>query len=737
MATVDYDFNQLSTQSPLPNANTIVLQFPTVTTTNQSIIIPTVKLIDMKKHQQLERIMTGDSNDNIIDHRSTGSNSTNTSAIQSTIGFISHRSYSTGINTHSDNNHNVLSGNKMNVIQPIHVLSPSHTRVQRSMSHNTNQLIQHSPTYNDSITKIQGNTFTPQSSQSDNNIDQLDNDKENDDEHMTNVQPNRFQSPPINQIKKNDLLYKKRKKSTTPKQLHHTDISNNTLNKRTLSQSSSLSPSLQHSTINDIASQHNNMDQSTATTSQRKPATLFQFFGKPEPTSNKLHRQSSNILSAQHNSNEILLNGDSVESLDTYSPIQQNRSNHSTNKFKQSQHNNNNKKQRTDDTTTIHKLQQQLHERENALQLREYQLTQKEREYEIRFNSAKQQQLIQCNTQITIESLEHQLHELQSEYDEYRAKVTTVLSQTLIEAAELRQHDMEEKLIRDKFRIGQVVSHREGHVICDVWENGEAYRELKLKIERLEKQRDELDQIRKKLNKKKLHAKKLCIDINDNINTSISSTNEFRKPQSVDIELNLEMDEVYKVKSSLIKKDLDSLRDDERQLDILKKTMIRQQKLWHDQQSSRFNTHCIFESRYILIEMLGKGGFSEVYKAFDMKQMIYVACKIHQLNTTWSNEKKLNYTKHATREYNIHRNLSHSRVVKLYDVFAIDFNSFCTVLEYCNGNDLDYYLKNRLILNEREARAIIMQVFSGLKYLNEQKYKIIHYDLKPGMYQQQ
>jgi hypothetical protein len=28
----------------------------------------------------------------------------------------------------------------------------------------------------------------------------------------------------------------------------------------------------------------------------------------------------------------------------------------------------------------------------------------------------------------------------------------------------------------------------------------------------------------------------------------------------------------------------------------------------------------------------GKGGFSEVHKAFDLKEQRYVACKIHQLN---------------------------------------------------------------------------------------------------------
>jgi len=59
---------------------------------------------------------------------------------------------------------------------------------------------------------------------------------------------------------------------------------------------------------------------------------------------------------------------------------------------------------------------------------------------------------------------------------------------------------------------------------------------------------------------------------------------------------------------------------------------------------------------------------------------------------------------------------------------------FCTVLGYCEGNDLDFYLKQNKFLTEKEARSIIVQTVSALKYLNEIKPPVIHYDLKPGHY---
>lgn len=59
-------------------------------------------------------------------------------------------------------------------------------------------------------------------------------------------------------------------------------------------------------------------------------------------------------------------------------------------------------------------------------------------------------------------------------------------------------------------------------------------------------------------------------------------------------------------------------------------------------------------------------------------------------------------------------------IVKLYDVFEIDKNAFCTVMEYCDGNDLDFILKQNQIIPEKEARAILGQILSALKYLNSE-----------------
>ncbi|EKX32633.1 hypothetical protein GUITHDRAFT_148490 [Guillardia theta CCMP2712] len=58
--------------------------------------------------------------------------------------------------------------------------------------------------------------------------------------------------------------------------------------------------------------------------------------------------------------------------------------------------------------------------------------------------------------------------------------------------------------------------------------------------------------------------------------------------------------------------------------------------------------------------------------------------------------------------------------VRLFDVFEIDKNSFCTVLEMCHG-DLETHLNRCGPLCEEECRTIMRQVLSGLAYLDSLK----------------
>ena len=139
----------------------------------------------------------------------------------------------------------------------------------------------------------------------------------------------------------------------------------------------------------------------------------------------------------------------------------------------------------------------------------------------------------------------------------------------------------------------------------------------------------------------------------------------------------------------------------------------------------------IIKDQYLVLSLLGKGGYSEVYKAYDLENCREVAVKIHHFDDNWSDSLKANYIKHALRENETHKDLNHPRIVSQFDTVEIDNNSFCTILELCSGPDLYMYLKLHKQVPEKEAKLIVSQILSGLKYLNDRQSKIIHFDLKP------
>ncbi|XP_048139937.1 serine/threonine-protein kinase TOUSLED isoform X6 [Rhodamnia argentea] len=312
--------------------------------------------------------------------------------------------------------------------------------------------------------------------------------------------------------------------------------------------------------------------------------------------------------------------------------------------------------------------------------------------------------------------IEKELKDLKDYEQQTKPKRTKIIADLLISVSKAERQEARLKVRQDSLRLGNVGVTRAGTLISETWEDGQALKDLNAHLKQLLETREAIERQRKSLKKKQA-------DKGD------GPDGENGVPE----EDFLLQDEIYKSRLASIKREEETVLRERDRYEFEKGRLIREMKRIRDEDGSRFNSFQILNHRYALLNLLGKGGFSEVYKqAYDLVDHKYVACKLHGLNAQWSEEKKQSYIRHAIREYNIHKTLVHHHIVRLWDIFEIDHNTFCTVLEYCSGKDLDAVLKATPLLPEKEARIIIVQIFQGLVYLNRRAQKIIHYDLKPG-----
>ncbi|KAI4886659.1 hypothetical protein NFI96_012778 [Prochilodus magdalenae] len=342
--------------------------------------------------------------------------------------------------------------------------------------------------------------------------------------------------------------------------------------------------------------------------------------------------------------------------------------------------------------------------------------------------------------------LRRQIEEQQKLLERYKErlnKCTTMSKKLLIEKSTQEKQSCREKSMQDRLRLGHFTTVRHGASYTEQWTDGYAFQNLVKQQEWVNQQREDIERQRKLLAKRKppnTPASQSPTPYGESKPRKTKAVNgadsdPFLKP-SLPTLLTVaeyhEQEEIFKLRLGHLKKEEAEIQAELERLERVRNLHIRELKRISNEDSSQFKDHPTLNDRYLLLHLLGRGGFSEVYKAFDLFEQRYAAVKIHQLNKNWREEKKENYHKHACREYRIHKQLDHPRIVKLYDYFSLDTDTFCTVLEFCEGNDLDFYLKQHKLMSEKEARSIVMQIANALRYLNEIKPPIIHYDLKPG-----
>lgn len=129
-------------------------------------------------------------------------------------------------------------------------------------------------------------------------------------------------------------------------------------------------------------------------------------------------------------------------------------------------------------------------------------------------------------------------------------------------------------------------------------------------------------------------------------------------------------------------------------------------------------------NRYEILEKIGSGGMSDVYKAKCHKLNRYVAIKV--LKQEFNTDR--NFVQKFKAEAQAAAGLSHPNIVNVYDVGDEDDLHYI-VMELVEGITLKKYVEKKGRLESRETIGIAIQVAQGIEAAHAQH--IVHRDIKP------
>lgn len=128
--------------------------------------------------------------------------------------------------------------------------------------------------------------------------------------------------------------------------------------------------------------------------------------------------------------------------------------------------------------------------------------------------------------------------------------------------------------------------------------------------------------------------------------------------------------------------------------------------------------------RYVVLEKIGTGGMSDVYRAKDQKLNRFVAVKV--LKQEFSENR--NFVSKFRVEAQAAAGLMHPNIVNVYDVGEEDGIHYI-VMELVEGITLKKYIEKKVRLTTKEAISIAIQVAMGIEAAHNNH--IIHRDIKP------
>ncbi len=257
------------------------------------------------------------------------------------------------------------------------------------------------------------------------------------------------------------------------------------------------------------------------------------------------------------------------------------------------------------------------------------------------------------------EELTRQVAAKQKEMEEKGStiqKCLNVVKELLIEKSNIERKEARAKCMQNRLRLGQFVTQRVGASFQENWTDGYAFQELSKRQEEINNEREEIER------KKKLLAKRKPAEVGSTNrkrsssaaaaaaaaaasggnggssssgssggregggasgggvqlhNGSSSDETLFTRPPPRDgmtAQEYYEAEEILRLRLNSLKKEDAEMQTEMEKLERSRNLHIRELKRIHNEDQSRYNNHPMLNERYLLLMLLGKGGFSEVHK---------------------------------------------------------------------------------------------------------------------------
>ncbi|XP_045907607.1 death-associated protein kinase 3 [Micropterus dolomieu] len=133
------------------------------------------------------------------------------------------------------------------------------------------------------------------------------------------------------------------------------------------------------------------------------------------------------------------------------------------------------------------------------------------------------------------------------------------------------------------------------------------------------------------------------------------------------------------------------------------------------------------ELYYEMGEELGSGQFAIVRKCKEKSSGVEYAAKFIKKRRLSSSRRGVS-REEIEREVNILREIQHSNIITLHDIFE-NKTDVILILELVSGGELFDFLAEKESLTEEEATQFLKQILDGVQYLHSKR--IAHFDLKP------